>query len=295
MIIYAVIARASDAAILVDCCDPLLKGNAPLVTSVLMEHLRDNPTLVAEGDLRTLVQRNDATTAGQDNALDFFANFLDTACAMALGDDQVDENYFHLTLRNGVYYCGIGDDEDSRDQKVNFAFLDHVQLEFTKLFKPNRIKNANAYALDKIFKPNMRSAMHYYNTNHKDLARQESVQKVMAQVQDLKQVMNRNINLLLERGENLEALLDKSNWLQEDAKVFKKKSRVMLQQQRRKYYVRIFIIVCIVAGLSLLASIGICGVGMKYCRRSSNDNNNHTNGNNQNQDNNNANNDDDGA
>lgn len=65
----------------------------------------------------------------------------------------------------------------------NFAFLDHVQKEFTKLFKPNRIKNSNAYSLDKIFKPNVRSAMHYYNTNQNDLAREESVQKVIAKVQ----------------------------------------------------------------------------------------------------------------
>ena len=260
MIIYAVIARASDAAVLVDCCDPLLKGNAPLVTSVLMEHLRDNPSLVDDGDFRTFVQRN------TEESVDFFSNFLDAACAMAMGDDAVDENYFHLFLQDGIYYCCISDDEDSRDQKVNFVFLEHVQKEFTKLFKPDRISKANAYSLDKIFKPNMRSAMHYYNINHQSLAREESVQKVMAKVQDLKEVMNRNINLLLERGENLDALLDKSDLLQEDAKVFKKKSRVMLRQQQRKYYVRIFIIVCIVAVLSFLASIGICGVGYKYCR-----------------------------
>lgn len=262
MIIYAVIARASDAAVLADCCDPLLKGNAPLVTTVLMEHLRDHPELVQEGDLRTFVQRN------TDDSLDFFTNFFDLACSMAMGDDEVDENYFHLYLKDGVYYCCISDDEDSRDQKVNFAFLDSVQKEFTKLFKAKRIENANAHSLDKIFKPNMRSSMHYHNTNHKDLAREESVQKVMAKVQDLHQVMNRNINLLLERGENLEALLDKSDFLQEEAVVFKKKSRIMLRQQRRKYYIRIAIIVSIVAGLSFLASLGICGVGYKYCRAS---------------------------
>lgn len=111
--------------------------------------------------------------------------------------------------------------------------------------------------------------MHYYNTNHKQLAREESVQKVMAKVQDLKDVMNRNLTLLLERGENLETLLQQSDLLQEDAQVFKKKSRIMLRRQQRKYYIRIAIIVFIVATLSFLASIGICGVGLKYCRRSS--------------------------
>lgn len=296
MIIYAVIARGDDgefrmgnchiesssgnasliilttsfffipvAAVLVDCCDPLLKGNAPLVTSVLMEHLRDNPTLVEEGDLRTFVQRN------ADESLDYFSHFLDAACSMALGDDDVDENYFHLYLKGGIYYCCISDDQDSRDQKVNFAFLEHVEKEFRRLHKPNRIKDANAYSLDATFKPNVRDAMHHYNTNHKSLAREESVQNVMAKVQDLKEVMNRNINLLLERGNQLDELLDKSDLLQQDAKVFKKKSRVMLRQQSRRYYLRVVIIVCIVAVLSFLASIGICGVGYKYCRAKLND------------------------
>jgi len=107
-----------------------------------MEHLRDNPTLVDDGDFRTFVQRN-----AEEN-LDYFSQFFDAACSMALGDDVVDENYFHLYLKDGIYYCCIADDEDSRDQKVNFAFLEHVQKEFAKIFKPNRIKNANAYSLD---------------------------------------------------------------------------------------------------------------------------------------------------
>jgi vesicle-associated membrane protein 7 len=262
MIIYAAIARVTDAAILVDCCDPLLKGNAALVTSVLMEHLRDNPTLVGEGDLRTFVQRN------TDESLDYFSHFLDSACAMALGEDAVDENYFHLYRKDDVFYCCLSDDPDARDQKVNFAFLDHVQKEFTKLFKPTRIMKANAYSLDKIFKPNMRSALHYYNTNRKDLACEESVKKVSAQVQDLQAVMNRNINLLLERGENIETLLDKTDALQQDAQIFRRKSRIMLQRQRRKYYIRVFVIFCIFVIFIFLSSLGVCGHGYKYCRRS---------------------------
>lgn len=73
---------------------------------------------------------------------------------------------------------------------------------------------------------------------------------------------------MLERGESLDALVKQSDILQEDAKVFRKKSRVMLRQQQRKYYIRILIIVGIVATLSVLASIGICGVGLRYCRAS---------------------------
>ena len=111
MIVYAAIGRASDAAILVDACDPLLKGNAQMVTCLLMQHLRDNPGIVHEGDRRTFRQRN------VEQGLDFFSHFIE-ACTTALGEDVVDENYFHLYYKNGVYYCCIGDDPDPKDQKV---------------------------------------------------------------------------------------------------------------------------------------------------------------------------------
>jgi hypothetical protein len=123
MIIYAAIARASDAAILVEACDPLLKGNAALVTSMLMQHFRDHPEELASpsaafgGDpdvRRTFVQRNSEAI---DSFEFFFSNFIE-ACSTALGEDVVEENYFHFLSKNGVFYCCIGDDPDPKDQKV---------------------------------------------------------------------------------------------------------------------------------------------------------------------------------
>jgi hypothetical protein len=114
MIIYASIARASDGAVLVECCDPLLKGNAALVTSMLMQHFRDHPELVAEGDRRTFIQRNSEAIDSFDF---YFSNFIE-ACSTALGEDLVEENYFHFYSKNGVFYGCIGDDPDPKDQKV---------------------------------------------------------------------------------------------------------------------------------------------------------------------------------
>jgi hypothetical protein len=144
MIIYAAIARASDAAILVECCDPLLKGNAALVTSMLMQHFRDHPEELAPssasaaasafsaslsssaygggagggqqdgGVRRTFVQRNSMDI---DSFEFFFSNFIE-ACSTALGEDVVEETYFHFLSKAGVFYCCIGDDPDPKDQKV---------------------------------------------------------------------------------------------------------------------------------------------------------------------------------
>jgi hypothetical protein len=118
-IVYAVICRSKDAAILVEFTSEALTGNAPQVTTALLEHLRDNPGAMQEGDLTTYVHRNERGGVRDD----IFGQFLQ-ACTIPvttteeldLGDVQ--ENYFHLWHQNGVFYCCLADDPDPKVQKV---------------------------------------------------------------------------------------------------------------------------------------------------------------------------------
>ena len=105
-------------------------GNAPQITAALLGHLRDHrhseKKLMEEGDRKTFVQRNHHPVGG--GAVDFWADFLDTACNAAFGGGEEEEedgmasleeeHYFHVYLKGGVFYCCIGDDSDLRDQKV---------------------------------------------------------------------------------------------------------------------------------------------------------------------------------
>jgi len=34
------------------------------------------------------------------------------------GENEMQEHYFHLTRKDNVFYCCLGDDPDPRDQKV---------------------------------------------------------------------------------------------------------------------------------------------------------------------------------
>ena len=111
MIIYTVICRARDAAVLVEESSPELAGNAPQVTAMLLSHLKDNPHLVQEGERKTFVQKN----MTEDDFLSYFIE----SCSVALGEESAaEEHYFHLLSKSGVYFCCIGDDPDFRDQKV---------------------------------------------------------------------------------------------------------------------------------------------------------------------------------
>ena len=147
---YAVICRAKDAAVLVECSSKELSGgNAAIVTSALLEQLKDESSSsssknnkkhsVPENSNATFVHRNTSfsgdhtpswanPTASQtaSGGFDFLSNFRD-ACSttfqfstadegMELGSIQ--EHYFHIYKQNGVYFCCLSDDRHAKDQKV---------------------------------------------------------------------------------------------------------------------------------------------------------------------------------
>ena len=66
MIVYSVIARTKDAVVLAEfSSDNLMSGNAPQVTIALMEHLRDNPHLLRDGEMKTFVHNNEDDEDGK--------------------------------------------------------------------------------------------------------------------------------------------------------------------------------------------------------------------------------------
>ena len=122
-IIYAVVCRAKDAAVLVEVCDRDVKGTFGTVMIELLQHLRDHPNVyIQENDCRTFVQRN-------TDEIDFFSHFLEACSAAAAGFGNVDDDgeddiaatdnhYFHVYFKKGVYYCCLSDDAATGDQKV---------------------------------------------------------------------------------------------------------------------------------------------------------------------------------
>ena len=119
MIVYTVICRARDAAILVEQSTEALTGNAPQVTTALLEHLRDHPAAMNEGDLKTYVHRNEKDGGGDDIFSQFFqACTMNITTADDLDPGDIQEHYFHLWFHEGVFYCCLSDDADMKQQKV---------------------------------------------------------------------------------------------------------------------------------------------------------------------------------
>lgn len=118
----------------------------------------------------------------------------------------------------------------------NFAFLQALAHDFGARYNKRRIKVANSYAMDKEFKPVVRSTMHHYNMNRSDLSRDAQVNELLAKVEDLKNVLGRNLQLLLHREEQLDNLMVKSEKARRDSMVFKKHTTKLKKHTMMKNY-----------------------------------------------------------
>jgi len=257
-IIYACIARAKDATILVESTAPELGGNAPQISLALMEYIRDHPKSLEEGARKTWLQKNEGTK-------DFFSGMIE-ACAG--GYDTLDgtEHYFHTFKKNGVIYSCLSDDDDQRQQSVNFDFLTSLHSDFTNSFRAGRIARANAYGMDKQFAPNIRTSMHYYNTNHQKLTREQKVQKTLTEIENLKESLGQNIQLVLRQTENLEKMAQKSEVAKKNSMVFKKKAN---QLHRKLWWMNTssclilsIVVVCLIYVMFAMS----CGWRLTGCR-----------------------------
>ena len=271
MIVYTVICRSSDAAILCEFSDGNLTGNAPQCTAALLEHLRDHPQIMKKGDLKTF--RQQSRTRGGPEEEDFLSQFLQ-ACTVAVTTAEemdlgtVEEYFFHLWHQEDVFYCCLADDKDQRHQKVNFAFLQTLSHDFGARYSKRRIKNANSYALDKDFKSVIRSNMHHYNIRRKDMIREDNgqIDHLMTQVEDLKNVLGRNLNLLLERDQHLDNLMDKAVEARRDSMVFKKKTAKVKKNMQMKSYKMSFLICFSLSVFLYVIITSACGLKFQNCR-----------------------------
>ena len=82
---------------------------------------------------------------------------------------------------------------------------------------------------------------------------------MMAQVEDMKVVMGRNIQLSMRRAANLERMLQKSEDLEVDVQVFYKKAKDVKKRKQRKYYRVYATMVAMVFAVVYLIVAAACG------------------------------------
>ncbi|CAM8896167.1 unnamed protein product [Rhodiola kirilowii] len=152
-------------------------------------------------------------------------------------------NAFIISLPVWFYaYCIVA--VESAGRQIPMAFLERVKDDFSKRYGGGKAATAVAKSLNREFGPKLKEHMLYCTDHPEEISK---LAKVKAQVSEVKGVMMENIEKVLERGEKIEVLVDKTDNLRSQAQDFRQQGTKI----RRKMWIQNMKIKLIVFGIFL--------------------------------------------
>ena len=173
-----------------------------------------------------------------------------------------DQYVFHYVCEEGLLYLCMCDDPDSQKRRVPFAFLEDVKRRFLAAYG-DVAQTAIAFAMNLEFSRVLQQQMELFNGPMGD---RQQFSAVHQKLDDVKNVMVQNIEMVLERGEKLELLVDKTDRLNTTAFNFEKSSRklkeAMFWKKVKLYMLAIGLLGFVVFIITWVA----CGADFGKCR-----------------------------
>ncbi|KAG4983060.1 hypothetical protein JHK87_027809 [Glycine soja] len=152
-----------------------------------------------------------------------------------------------------IAYCVVA--IESAGRQLPIAFLERTKDEFTQKYGGGKAATASANSLNREFGPKLKQQMQYCVDHPEEI---NKLAKVKAQVSKVKGVMMENIEKVLDRGEKIELLVDKTDNLRSQAQDFrtqgtKVKRKMWVQNMKMK-----LIVFGIAVALILIMFMSIC-------------------------------------
>jgi len=247
MIVYALIARASTDVIFVEHSLQGASGNFATVTNTLLKRLT-----LEDGSRRTFVYDQNTTDEelGRINNNDVKNNYVGGS------------NFYYVSQEKGILYICLSD--DAGQQRKVFSFLEDLRTKFIQKYSDRQRKNAIAYGMDKAFSPTISVIMHEYNTDPNAGAR-TGASMVNDLVENTKNIMSKNIDKVLSRGDQIDLVVEKADAMEIDSKQFVRKSREIKKSvEYRDWQIKMGIIACVGFGIFLIV-ITHCGLFLGKC------------------------------
>jgi len=173
-----------------------------------------------------------------------------------------DEYVFHYIVNGGICFLCMSDEQNRL--RVPFAFLQEVQTLFTQKYGLDVPQRAIAFSLNEEFSRVLQSRMDHYNGagSHVD-----GLAAVRDQIEDVKGVMVENIEKVLERGEKIELLVDKTDRLNQQAFKFESSSRNLRQVMWWQNVWRAAFLMA-AGGFAVFFVAGlVCGFEFHHCKK----------------------------
>ncbi|MCO5609593.1 hypothetical protein L7F22_063823 [Adiantum nelumboides] len=125
---------------------------------------------------------------------------------------------FHVTKADGLTFLCMADDSFGR--RIPFAFLEDIRSKFMKAYG-RTASTALAYAMNDEFSRVLNQQMEYFSKD----PNADNINRMKGEINQVRHVMIENIDKVLDRGERLELLVDKTANIQNKAFRFRKQTR----------------------------------------------------------------------
>jgi len=163
-----------------------------------------------------------------------------------------ERHIFHYLVDDQITYLCMADEEFGR--RVPFTFLEDLKNRFKATYG-QRGKTAPAFGMNEDFSRVMKNLMDYYSNN----PNADRINKLKGDVDDVKNLMVPAIEKVLERGERIELLVDKTENMSQNAFHFKKSSTQLKRAMWFKNVKLIAVIVCIILVIIYIIVAFACG------------------------------------
>mmetsp|Transcript_11558 Transcript_11558/g.17770 ORF Transcript_11558/g.17770 Transcript_11558/m.17770 type:complete len:183 (+) Transcript_11558:268-816(+) len=177
------------------------------------------------------------------------------------------DNYtFHYIVEAGICFLCMSDEPNKH--RVPYAFLTDMKEQFVAKFGTETPQTAIAFSLNDQFCNIIAERMEFYNSDSADLT-VDNIGGVKAQIEEVKGVMVQNIEKVLERGEKIELLVDKTDRLNQQAFKFESSSRTLrrsLWWKKMRCYIFVSAMALIIIYFGAASACG--GIHFDKCRKS---------------------------
>lgn len=166
------------------------------------------------------------------------------------------------TSANSLTFLLITDNSVSR--KIAFAFLTKIQEDFSLKFTPNIIENAPPYGCAAFNRELKEQVAIYAGGGPQDDP--DRIAAVQREIESVRGIMTENIERVLERGERIDLIVDKTDRLGEGARGFRVGARRMRRQMWWKN-VKLMVLLSVVIVFLIYLFVGFgCGLpGWQKC------------------------------
>jgi len=142
-----------------------------------------------------------------------FSTEVDTKTSFSAGGFK-----FHVQVQSGmVYCCGATPEAGVR---LPFLFLEELSKRFSMTSLASRTYNAEEHEFDREFQTVLKDTLDAFNSGKSG----DQIDKLQTQVNDVKGIMQENINKALDRGTRLDELVDQTENLESQSVTFRAQS-----------------------------------------------------------------------